>query len=276
MIRTAAWMLSVLLIVGVWWLARHALHDYVGHARSALPRVVLAETPAWMTAPLAREIRQLVAASVDPDPLDAASLDATSTLLASNPWIAQVHRVRREYDGVITVDATFREPAAVIAWDGGFELIDGHGCRLPATYDESQLEALELPVISGVAARPPRPGVIWVGTDVQAGLKLALLMETTRYARQIQAVDVGNHDGRIDSAEPHLQLVTRHAQVRWGRCPGDELYYEPDTATKLRHLERVNRSYGSIDAGGQIVDVFGDAVLIHPNTPTSMRLTGGP
>lgn len=273
LIRTSLWALAVPAIVAGWWMSHRALDRYVGDARAAVPQVALAHTPPWMTAALENEIRQIVAATVAPDPLDTDSLHAASQMLAQNPWVAQVHRVRRGYGGVIEIEAAFRQPAGVVEYAGRYELIDAHGYRLPATYHGSQMEQLELPVIIGVVAAPPKPGQVWNGADLQAGLGLAMLIEQQPYARQVQAFDVSNHNGRLDAVRPHLRMVTDRAAVQWGRAPGDEQFYEPNTQVKIEHINSVYRKYGSIDAGGQFVDVFGDTVLIHPSS--SVRFTGG-
>ncbi len=271
--RVAAWLIAVGGIAAGWYFGRAALVDYVGDRRAAVPEVKIVDAPPWMSPALSRQIRHTVAARVAPDPLDAESLESAAATLQQNPWVERVHGVSREFGGRIEVRAAYRAPVGLIHARDGYHLVDQHGRRLPGAYAQEQLDALDLPVITGVSAAPPREGEPWSGGDVSAGLQLATFIAAQPFADAVEAVDVTNFAGRHDASRPHLLLMTEDGAVRWGRAPGAEQFYEPPAETKLEHIQRVRRKYGSIDAGGQIVDVFGDSVFIHPRR--AIRYTAG-
>lgn len=283
MLRTTGMMmlamgLAVGVVFGQRWLA-----EQVAGERAALPEVVLIDAPPWMRPRTVEQIRQTVAATVDPNPLDQRSLAAAATALGKIAWIEEVQRVTRGYDGRIEVRAVYRAPVAVVEARDGYHLVDAAGVKLPDVYTAQQLDDLHLPVITGVRHAPPAEGWSWAGEDVKAGLKLAMLLGGEAVMRQVQAIDVSNYAGRARNAEPQIKLLTKrdgdddpsnNPGVGWGRAPGEEGIYEPPAAQKVLMLRRVMRQYGSIDAGGQIVNVFSDTPMIHP-LPT-LRYTSLP
>lgn len=283
MLRTTGMMvLAVGLIIGAVF-GQRWLADQVAGERAALPQVVLIDAPAWMRPNSAEQIRQTVAATVNPNPLDQPSLAAAAEALGRIAWIERVLRVTRGYDGRIEVLAVYRSPVAVVEARDGYHLIDAAAVKLPDVYTAGQLDDLHLPVIAGARLAPPAEGYAWGGEDVKAGLKLALLLGGEPMVRQVKAIDVSNHAGRRSHAEPQIKLLTKrdgdddptnNPGVGWGRAPGAEGIYEPPAAQKVLMLRRVLRQYGSIDAGGQIVNVFSDTPMIHP-LPT-LRYTAMP
>jgi hypothetical protein len=248
-----------------WFYGERALQSYAAEHRRATPKVELRGVPGeWMPPTLMEEITGVVANTVDPNPFSADTLQETATELQSNPWVKQVHSVRRKPNGVIEVSAVYRTPAAFIEYKTAYHLIDDKGVRLPLVYDDIKPVAkLGLPVLRGVKSAPAPAGVQWPGADVTAGLDLARLVAAQPWGDQVKAIDVTNFGGRVSKAQPHLALVTREGLVRWGRPPGEEEFYEPSTNVKLEHIKNVMRKHKSIDAGGRTVDVYGDQALIH-------------
>jgi hypothetical protein len=282
-LRTTGMMvLAVGLIVGAVF-AQRWLAGQVAGDRAALPEVVLIDAPAWMRPNTTEQIRQTVAATVNPNPLDQQSLAAATEALGRIAWIEQVQRVTRSYDGRIEVLAVYRSPVAVVEARDGYHLIDVAAVKLPDVYTAGQLDDLHLPVIAGVRHAPPAEGYAWSGEDVRAGLKLAMLLSGEPMIRQVKAIDVSNHAARRSNAEPQIKLLTRrdgdddptnNPGVAWGRAPGAEGVYEPPAAQKVLMLRRVLRQHGSIDAGGQIVSVLSDTPMFRP-LPT-LRYTAMP
>ena len=263
---------AIVLIVGAIFGQRWLVAD-IARSQAAIPQVALLEAPRWMRPSSIEEIRQLVAVTVDPNPLNQQSLDAAARALGKNAWIEQVQRVTRRYDGRIEVRAVYRTPVALIRARDGFHLVDAAGTKLPGVYPFDQLEMLRLPVITGVQHAPPAEGWRWSGDDARAGLAMAILLGPEPLAQQVKAIDVSNFAGRRDLGKPQIKLLTNLGSdgnadtspgIGWGRAPGNEGIYEPPAAQKVLMLRRVMRQYGAIDAGGQVVDVFTDTPMIHP------------
>ncbi len=263
---------ALALVVGLYF-GQNWLQKQVATSQAAMPQVVLVDLPVWMRPAATEEITRTVAATVDPDPLNQQSLQVAADALSQNAWIENVQRITRGYDGRVEVHATYRTPVAVIRAADGFHLVDVSATKLPGVYAFSQLEALGLPVITGVRQAPPAEGWTWMGEDARAGLALAMMIVNEPVARQVKAIDVTNYAARRDRRKPQIKLLTvldrdsnpfNNPGVGWGRPVGEEGIYEPAAQQKMRMLRRVHRQYGSIDAGGQIVDVFADTPMIHP------------
>lgn len=266
MLRVGGWVATLAALGAAWHFGEGYLKQHVGERRLVQPHVVLDNLPGWVSPALADQLYIAAGSALSGNPLDQRSLAAVAESLEANPWVEQVYRVARGNAGQVVVFAQYRQPVAVVETSQGYHLVDPTGRKLPGVYKYGQLKALSLPVITGVASSAPADGQPWPGHDVAAGLSLITYLAGQPFSDQIAAVDVTNHDGRRDRARPHLYLVTRNGAVRWGRAPGEphERVYEPDPQKKLRHLLAVQQKFGSIDAGGNIVDVFTDQVLIHP------------
>ncbi len=243
----------------------HAERALIGYATSHAPAMVspqdvsLVDAPTWMSELLKQDLRQAVADWLSAAPGDSESLRATAAALAENPWVRRLERVQRGRGGRVYVIAEYREPVALVPDGHGYRLVDVQAVRLPGLFVEQQVDRLRLPVIERVAERPDGVGWIWPGEDLRAGLSLLQLLADQPYGDQIKAVDVGARDSR---GRIRLILRTRYGLVRWGLPPGMEQTIEPSTQVKLERLTGVYQSCGAIDAGGQVVDLFGGEVFI--------------
>ena len=265
-LKIGLWLIVIALVTGAWVLGQRHLKEYVSRNRTADPQIVLHDAPAWMSPALRQELCASVASSIDADPMNHDSLQLAANLLQTNPWIEQVEHLVRDSDGQIQLHAAYRQPVALIEYGPRYLLCDANGRRLPAVYTFEDVSRLGLAVIVGVPSAPPRDGQRWPGKDVTAALRVAALVAAEPFAEQVRAVDVANYGNRLTAGRAQIRLLTdlgrRGIGVNWGRAPGQEQFYEADTKTKLRHLRAIHRKYGSIDAGGRVVDVFGDRALI--------------
>lgn len=277
--RAARWraVLWVVVVAGVGaglYFGQTMLVDRVGNQHAAQVHVELVNAPAWMGENRLEGLRRTVRDAVTADPLDQASLEQAAAEFNANAWVERVVRIHRLDYGKVTVEAVYRQPVALVGARDGFHLVDHLGHRLPGVYPYEQLKQLGLPAITGVRAAPPNEGDMWPGQDVQAGITLAMRLAREPFAKQVRGIDVANYDGRSQHGYPHLTLITTAGAVRWGRAVGREEIYEPPADEKLAMLRRVNQSHGSIDAGGQVVDVYLDTPMIHAagtTRYTSMR-----
>lgn len=257
----------VTLVVG-WRPAERYLQVYVNLNQAAAiadAPVVLVNAEPWMSDLLQSQLRQTVSRSVRL-PLDPTGLQRAAAELERDPWVRSLGSVRRMPDGSIEVACEFRRPVALVQSDHGFHPVDVDGVLLPGLYREGQVEAVGLPLIVGVATSPMEPGQPWPGESIVAGLNLVTALSREPYMAEITAFDVGRRDqrGRI-----RLTLLTRDGgEVRWGLPVGEDQPIEPGFDEKLQRLRKVHHERGKIDAGGQMVDIFGSTILVH-------RVNGG-
>ncbi len=256
----------VLLVAGGvgWFYAEKHLVAYVAQVRAAEAEtedVQLVEAPQWMSDGLQLELRGLVADSLDENPMSGESLQVAEQQLADSAWVEKIDKVQRLPDGQIHVQATFREPVAVVQGPHGYHLVDKKSIRLPGLYLKHQVDQLNMPLITGAARYPQHVGQAWPGEDVAAGLALIELLATQPYRDQVMAYDVSGRDalGRV-----RLVLHTQTGLVRWGLPPGEEKTIEPPAPEKLSRLARLYQQRGSIDAGGRVVDLYRADIYVHP------------
>jgi hypothetical protein len=246
-----------------WQPAERYLLDYVNRQKItavADAPVVLVNAEPWMSDLLQEQLRAKVSQSVRL-PLDPTGLQRAASRLENDPWVRSLASVHRMADGRIEVTCEFRRPVALVQSDHGYHPVDREGILLPGLYREGQVQAVGLPQIVGVATAPVEPGQLWIGDDVQAGLSLVQALTQEPYMKEIAAFDVSQRDqrGRI-----RLSLMTHEGgQVRWGLPLGEDQPIEPGFDEKLRRLRTVHHERGTIDAGGQVVDIFGSTILVH-------------
>ena len=238
--------------------------------KPTVAHVQLTEAPAWMSPALRDQLRRVVAGELSADPMDQASLEAAYSALATNPWVRRLDSVRRTSDGRVAVAAAYREPVALVEARDGYHLVDADGVRLIGPYDRQQLDALAMPVITGVRAAAPRPGERWEGADVAAGLSLVLLLADEPAAEQIVAYDVSSRGpgGRLN-----LLLQTRGEPILWGMPPGQGQPIEPADSVKLQHLRNPYAIRSATE--GKPVLINGDVIrVLQPGDRDTARAVG--
>ncbi|WP_432798574.1 cell division protein FtsQ/DivIB [Poriferisphaera sp. WC338] len=266
--------IAIALVFG-WHFMEMGLDHYAANKYSEIihpEQITLDGAPTWMSGknePTGRQLTAEIATLIDPNPLDGSSLRRAVDALNNNPnnvpvfaWIKHVSQIRRFTNNSIQVTAEFREPVALIITREGYRSIDAEGVTLPDLFEEHQVKLVGLPVIGGVpASTEPYVGQPWSHSNLHAGLQLAMLLRDEPYIDQVRMIDVSPRDAR-----GRLELVLRtydNGAVVWGRPPGQEDAIEESAATKcerLRALANNRATNGRIDAGGQIVNIYGPNV----------------
>lgn len=244
--RVTFFLLLLLGTVAGWAWGHGKLRNTVTSGRGSISlRVELVDLPPWMPDAASRQIVRTLEKTLTTDPFDRDALQKTADALATNPWIQKLHHVTRRPGGIVLVHADYRRPAALVRVGQTCHLIDAESVRLPYSYSLAQAPATGLPLLVGVRRDVPRIGDRWEGADLGAGLKLASLVEGQPWFPRVAALDVSNHDGRLDPRHAHLKLLTaldgdpdpaNNPGIDWGRAPGEEGFYEPPTDWKLARL----------------------------------------
>jgi hypothetical protein len=244
------------------------------------PRVVLKNKPVWMTDFLAEQIARAAQPAGMHSAFDHQLLVDTVTLLKANPWIREVHQVRRAYGDkpgdTLEVDCEYRAPVALVHWKDYFWLVDGDGIKLPEAFGAADIPRIvmgqdghmNIRVVEGVGHAPPESGTKWPGEDLHAGLDLVKLLYGRSYAEEIEKVDVSNFARRHDPKAAQLVLITKYnTEVRWGipvTVTDDNFFVEVSPAQKLAYMEAIVKEKGRVDGHFPWVDIRFDAVT-HPS-----------
>jgi hypothetical protein len=248
------------------------------------PLIVFKDRPTWMTDLVASQLAASFRPAKPLSVFDREVLVQTTKKLKANPWIDQVHQVRRVYGAqagdTIEVSCDFRAPMALVQNGSDYWFVDSQGIKLPERFVAEDVRKIvfssngrtNIRVIEGVHNRPPQlAGHKWTGEDLAAGLELVRRLYGVPFADEIVQVNVENFGGRIDPREAQLVLVTRYnTHVRWGRPWGSvDAFIEVRPEVKLDRLRSIVDKYGRVDAKQRWVDVRFDKITYPTPAPSS-------
>ncbi len=246
-------------LYGLCWCHDHALALPEYHKSASIK---LMNLPNWLRRPENQHVLDQILRSANLDPkTDYIADDRLAYKIARNlkdsPWIDQVVSIKKvERNGILAVECTYRMPTAWIQQEDRCYLVDGLGHRLPGTYDPYQVEQAGLMTVLGAKAVPPDVGQVWAGGDVQAGLRLADLLQNTLRGK-IAAVDVTNYLGYADPLAPDIKLQPRQlsSEIFWGHAPEEEFDMELTAFAKIKLLEDNLKRYGRVDGNRPYLDI---------------------
>ena len=247
-------------VYGLYWCHDHAL-DLPEYNRSA--KITLTRLPDWLRKPENKHVVDDIlryAGKLDPHKDHIASTSLASkiaTNLKDCPWIQEIKSVQKlERNGMLAVECIYRMPTAWVQQEDRCYLVDGQGYRLPGTYDPYEVEQVGLVTILNAAARPPKSDKPWTGEDVQAGLRLAAMLQNTLRGK-VAAVDVANYRGRTNPLAPDIKLQPRQlsSEIFWGHAPEEEFDMEMTALDKIKLLEDNLKRYGRIDGNRPYLDI---------------------
>lgn len=217
----------------------------------------------WLAEALQEEIMDRAHAAAEPGATNDGmfrrdALRAVGEAMRTSGWFDGTPTVTRRTDGEIHVEGTWRIPAAVVRSGALDRLVSWTGAPMPVEYPAGKARGQT--VILGVGAPAPTdesgaPSYIgaWPGEDLQAGLELHRLLSTQAWRDQIAAIDVrGYEKSRL------LVIVTkRDGRIEWGGRPSAPRVGDVSTASKIAHLEHLNRELRSIDANLPSIEIWG-------------------
>jgi hypothetical protein len=258
--------ISLLLIIGAvgfFYLRRYVVRQSFP---ADPPAVVLLNRPEWMSDFLADQIAATARPKTAHSAFDQQMLIDAVAMLNTNPWIKQVHQVRRGYSkapgDVLEIDCEYRTPIALVQWGDFFSLVDVDGVKLPEQYSYTQLSKImfgqdgkmNIRIIDGIQHPPPEPGHKWVGDDLTSAIALVKVLYGQPFAEDIRTIRATNYGGRVDPKEAWLVCITRdQTEIRWGRSNDDAA--EVSIAQKLDYLRRIVEKYHRADANHAAIDL---------------------
>ncbi len=238
-------------------------------------KIAIKNKPEWMSDYLADQIAATVPRGSS-SAFDHELVVGAVAKLQKNPWVRQVHQVRRVFGeqpgDTLEVDCEYRAPIALINSGESYWLVDNDGVKLPEQFAADELPKImngrdgriNLRVVEGVAKGPPAAGQKWPGQDLAAGLELVKLFYAKPYLDEITAINVKNFGGQVRRGDPQLVLETRYGtQIWWGRpINAKDFFVEVPVSRKLEILQATVAQRGRIDAGKPYFDVRYEDFLV--------------
>ncbi len=242
------WLLAVIGVIVGWMFGVPQLESRVAAATIAgaeqIVDVRFANAPSWVQGDLEAMLAHTAGAHLSPNPLAHDELVNAQNALLETGCFESIQQLRRVDVTRVEVHATFLTPYAVVNGSNHNWIIDRNGRLLPASYrvsDQSHFIA-----IRGVRYEPPRePAQRWEGTDITAALRLIRLIESQRWAGQIDAVDITG----FMQGKPMRLRTDRGSVLLWHSAPGDEAAGEVSANEKIRRIDFLFEQRGHVDGG---------------------------
>jgi hypothetical protein len=212
----------------------------------------------WMPINERDRINQLLNRSVKgTKALSQTPLIESGRALMSTGWIEGTPRVRWTSEGVISIQAAWREPAAAVRVGNREIIIDWSRRVLPLDYASGESNLF---FFTNADARIPDVAQQWPGTDLQDGLELLLLLQDEHtIISEIAGFDLGS-----GAQSGTLRIVTtRDARIVWGAGPGRERPGEQPASVKVDRLKILFDGSGLVDQG-VVLDIRGPDILLDP------------
>ncbi|MEF8787656.1 MAG: hypothetical protein V5A84_01170, partial [Planctomycetota bacterium] len=140
--------------------------------------------------------------------------------LEKSPWIREVRRVERRLPNRLLTDLEFREPSAVVSFEGGKYLVSRDAYWLPRRLyrvPEDWTPQNTPPIISENLASEPLSGERWGDPAITVGARLCAFLRRSGALAEVdvRAIDVTHVGPPLDDAE--IVLVTADdVRIRWG------------------------------------------------------------
>lgn len=209
-----------------------------------LEEFAIVTKPSWAGVGIERALTRVAPLRGKVSIFDEALVPRLVEYYESNPWVARVIAIEKEYPATVRVRLQLRRPLAAIESRGNCYLVDRQGVRLPGKYVYDNLPRLPfyVPKVVGVTSLPPEPGRRWDDPAVAAGTSVAeiLVSEGLDKALRIVAIDVTNVDGRVNKAESEIVIWAEdNVPIQWGRAPNTNRFGELSVEQKVRNLKLV-------------------------------------
>lgn len=241
-------------------------------------RIELNDPPVWIVGDIRDDVIRDAGLDGRLSILDDRLFQRVRDAFLLNPWIESVDRVEKSFPAGVKVQATYRNPVAVV------ELPDVDGRRLvpidaAATHlpeqDVPENRRHWLPRIVGIVGEPPL-GRSWEDPRVSGAVELAVGLAPYWDAFYLsEIVPSARQQFRSGAKFFEFELVTRGGtRIVWGAAPGQQAPNEATFETKLLRLREGVEKVGPLNTvrGPKTVNVR-DGLHI---TPRSARKPPSP
>ena len=140
--------------------------------------------------------------------------------LRESPWVKNVRQVERRLPNRLIANLQFREPVAVVTFEGGHYLVGRDGYWLPRRLyrvPDDWTPQNTPPIVNDNLASEPQPGEKWGAPAITAGARLCSFLRRSGALAEvdIQAIDVTEVGPPLDDSEIVL-LTENDVRIRWG------------------------------------------------------------
>jgi hypothetical protein len=243
--RVSAWLAAIGVAMAAWIVGVPRLQAYASATRRATTmQVRFIDAPPWVRGDLLNVLTRTALQNITGDPLRRSDLVAAQQALLNTGWFDAIEQVRRTREDVVEVRGRFVRPFAVVRDADGDHLVDSTGKLLPKTYAHGENQHL-IAISGAYFKRPQRPGQVWEGADVGAGLALIRRFAFQPWKNQIRRIDVS---ASLKGGAITL-LTDKPCTVIWGGAPGSESPLELLADGKMQRLNFLYANHGRIDGG---------------------------
>ena len=231
-------------------------------------QIQITPTPSWIRSDVKAEA--LRGGSLDGrlSILDERLAERLSKAFALHPWVSRVDRVSKHYPSQVTVELTYRRPAAMVEVPGGLFPVDDQGVLLPSA-DFSSLDARKYPRLVGIESQPLGPvGTPWGDRSVLDAARIAVALREVWHDLRLRSVRrVPTTENAFESQAIEFELITQNGTtIPWGRAPGNEQSTEAPLAEKLARLKQYASDHGGLDESARRNDLD---LRVHEGTRTA-------
>ncbi|MEX2140169.1 MAG: hypothetical protein WD894_12965 [Pirellulales bacterium] len=220
-------------------------------------QVQITPTPAWIRTDVKAEALRNGSLDGRLSILDERLAERLAQAFALHPWVAHVERVTKHYPSRVTVELTYRRPAAMVEVPGGLFPVDEEAVVLPST-DFTTVDARKYPRLVGIESQPLGPvGTPWGDRCVLDAARIAVALRAVWDDLHLQSVRRVPTTGRqFAPPETEYELITQNGTaIPWGRAPGSENSTEAPLADKLARLKKYATDNGGLDESARRNDL---------------------
>jgi len=218
--------------------------------------VTVTSIPAWVPEDIVTQVFERSGLGPAESLLDEQVTEKIAAAFYTHPWVATVHSVKKRFPTQVTVDVTFRVPAALISGVDGYYPVDGEGVLLPPR-DFSGDAVSRYPIVEHIASVPfGALGEQWGDPAVTGAAALAALLQQEQSDGrswwehlELEAI-VAPSRVTIDEESDELEFAlktTGGSLIQWGRGPNTQHPGELTVAQKLERLQEYRTDYGGFD-----------------------------
>lgn len=165
----------------------------------------------------------------------------------SNPWVARVESIEKQFPNKLTVKLELRRPVVVVElkkWNNRsfYYLVDKDTVRIPGEYYTVPALPITLPIVVGVRNSPPLPGQKWQDKGLTDAIDVACVFKQYDVYQKLDvaAIDITNSGGKRSKQSSEIVILTgNHTQIEWGRPVNTDKPFELSAAEKIKNLCRV-------------------------------------
>lgn len=245
-------LIIVTLFGGAWYWGWQQVHaDVTASAEYVLSPddILVTNRPEWMGFDIRAQVFHDPGLQQNLSVMDPDLTERVSDAFALHPWVAKVHRVRKQHPAKVVVDLKYYEPVLMVHSANLIIPVDVEGNQLPQ-WDIPLNEALRYPRLDRGDLPTPRGlvGDPWGDPRVVGAAQIAAVLGERWKSYCLERIEPILDPASNQAANTIYELHTRGGSiVEWGRAPGVDIPGEPTTEEKLAYLDKEIAAYKTLE-----------------------------